>query len=155
MANKQNLVRAVLASLLSSRLTTSELRQLAKLVEGDASFRAHLSHALYETSVTLHPERQSEFLVNTPLVEPGEDLGLVEFALEYMARRKIPKKSLISLLNKICPAGIKGLSEKDSARRIVQKFLQTAPTRARQEFLGELGVDVREDPYLGGISRRF
>lgn len=152
---KGSLLRPTLAALIGSSLSTSQLKELAMLIESDPEFRHALGRSLYETSQSLSVKAGFELDIDEPIEDVAEDSALVEIALGIVNRKRLTKHRIYDIIYSVYPPAAKKINEKDSARQILSKFFMSATTAARQEFLKELGVEVAVDPYLGGISRRF
>lgn len=150
--SKERIFRLTLSALLSSSMTSKELRKLVELLEQDFEFQ----HELYSSLAGIpafgadHRRFESEDLVP----EPGGSDGLLDLVMEILKRRRVPKRDLLDLLGALNPSLSFDTPSELTVREMVSEFLSISSTRARKSLLRELGLNVEDDLYLGGISNR-
>ncbi|MDH7452842.1 hypothetical protein QF205_07065 [Luteimonas composti] len=120
----------------------------------DSSFSYRLGRNIYELSKSIDPQFSIDWQEELEPAESSGDEELVSLAYSVVQRRRMPKRALISLLNAVSARSVGKLSEDMPARALLQVFFAKASTKQAQNLLRELGMEVGEDPYLGGISTR-
>lgn len=151
---EQRIFREVLSALIGSKLTSHELRELADLLASNRSFAYELGRTVYELSKKIEPQSSIPWPEEVEAEEERGDEGLVDLAYTVVQRRRMPKRSLISLIRSVSPRLSNSLNDDMPARQLLSVFFAGASTSQAQTFLRELGMDVAEDPYLGGIANR-
>ncbi|MCC4608651.1 hypothetical protein LL967_12305 [Xanthomonas campestris pv. zinniae] len=151
--NPERIIREVLAALISSKLSTADLRLLAELLMEDRSFSRDLADMLRELSFKIGSQERFEW------AEPSDSKqsygGLTDLAYSIIQRKRYSKEKLFGVLEKIGGGDIsRVLSRSTPMREIINYFLETAPSAQLDEFMNYLGVEVGHDAYLGGIGRR-
>jgi len=155
MNNKERIFRELVASIVSSRLKASDLRELAELLTSDGSFSRDVARTIYDISYRISPQEQLAFSDHAESGVVSSDGGLTDLTYSIVQRRRMSKERLITIFRKIAPEVRWSSHLRDtSVREMIASFFKKATTVQAQEFLNELGMEVEEDPYLGGISSR-
>lgn len=151
---KERIFRLAVSALISSPLSSAELRKLVEYLDSDPSFRYELFDVLIGITRSAQDRTQPEieWAESTPHAA-GAD-GLLELVVDILSRKRYPKRELRSLLGALNPSLMRTTSEDMTTRELVELFLSGSSTKARKALLRELGLDVEEDLYLGGISSR-
>lgn len=153
--NREKIFREVLSAIIGSRLKSSELKMLADLLNSDGSFSYELGRMLYDVSKSMDPQLDMPWSQEPDSTNKSANSGLVDLAYNVVQRRRLPKSKLISLFHLAAPrSGSYSQNEDLPARELIRIFLERATTAQAQRFLQSLGMDVAQDPYLGGISKR-
>jgi len=153
--SREKIFRQVLASIIGSSLSPSELRVLSDLLASDRSFSYELGALLHDMSRALAPQRNLRFSDEPETASMSNDNGLIELTYSIVKRRKTSRSKLVEIFRSIAPNFV--LSKVDQSlpvRDLIATFFEKSTTHQAHEFLQELGVDVTRDEYLGGIGRR-
>jgi hypothetical protein len=155
MNNRDRIFREVIAAIVGSKLRSSELRTFSELLMNDPSFVADLSRLTYEISYGLSKQTEMAWTDEIEISNSSSDGGLTELAYSLIQRRRLSKDRLLMMLRNIAPeiSWTTSLKERPM-REIVSRFLENSSTSETQQFLNALGMEIEEDPYLGGISSR-
>ncbi|MEA9747536.1 hypothetical protein VDF76_10985 [Xanthomonas campestris pv. raphani] len=150
--SKEKIFRLAVSSLISSSLTSDELRKFVLYLDEDVGFRHDFFHAL--TEISKFGEWQSEFHWEELSPQSDRADGLLDVVVNSVMKRRIPKRELRSLLGAIDPPLMRSVKDGLTARELLNFFLSNSSNDARKDLLRELGMEVEDDLYLGGISSR-
>lgn len=157
-AARDKLFRETLAAILASKLRLHELRDLAELLQ-DSYFSRDLSRAIWGVTTSLSEEPQEELFIPEEDVlqeERGSPSGIVDLTYSVVQRRRLSKAKIFSIFREISPKLRWSNADHDlPVREIIRKFIGRADTFELQNFLNYLGMDVAQDPFLGGITERL
>lgn len=152
--SRDRIFRQTLSALIGSKMSTADLRELINYIDGDSSFRSDLCSSLAEITRRQSESHPSfEWSEEIEVEEIAEDV-LVDLIFDIVSRKRMPKRELASILYAASPSIASRISTESSAREMLSYFLSKASTKGRRELLRTFGMDVEEDPYLGGISNR-
>ncbi|WP_153064764.1 hypothetical protein [Xanthomonas campestris] len=149
---KERIFRLTISSLISSSLTARELRELVKYLDGDSEFRYDLFNSLLQISKLSNSESRLDWEEVDPQSDDSD--SLLELVFEVLAKKRIAKKELRALLGAINPVLMHEAPDPATTRELLMFFLSHSSTRGRMELMRELGMNVEDDPYLGGIADR-
>lgn len=138
MASKQNdrLLRIVLASIISSDLTASELRRLSIDIQ-NGSFVDALGRTLADISFALERE---------PFGSPSQHHGDLDAVMRIIKNRRVSKNKLRSVMSRLAPASLmRDFSDDLTVREMVEDYLRAVP----------FGVDVLVDALSEDGSDEF
>ena len=145
------LVRNIVAALMQSDLTTSELRELAEEL---ASGRFGRDIGVLLRDVLFSVQDAETGKANKREREVGE-LSIEAIATEIVRRRKMPKKAVLELIMKVSPrSSPQELVRAGTISDLLRKFFQTSSPHEQSKFLSILDSGSAEDPYLKGIVGR-
>lgn len=153
MNSSDRIYREVVASLLSSKLKPAELKRLADLLSRDVKFVSRVASAIRGLSSTL--DDQEELFSAEQLQETSSFGPLVDHAYAAAKRRRLSKGEMLAKFRTVAPE-IRWTSilRDMPLRDMFSAFFERASTEQTYLLLGELGMDVPQDPYLGFISSR-
>lgn len=151
--NKSRIFREVLAALIGSKLSSRELRELSDLLASDHSFAYELGRSVYDLSKAIDPQA-TLFTPEEVDVVAGSDEGLVSLVYNVIQRKRLAKRELINLMRSTSSRAAGSLTTEMSSRELLDTFFDRASTAHVRELLSYLGMNISEDPYLGGIANR-
>jgi len=128
---------------------------LVELLSANSEFSYQLQKGLWEFSESLDHSfvRQSQLDFDPPDISGS--LALSEVVVNKVQADRISKSGLMKTLNTASRRAAKGLDpNKQTVRQLVERFLEKASLKEATNVFRLLGVDVAEDPYLGGIDRK-
>ncbi len=145
---QQRALRVILASLMGSDLSVSELRELANGLP-DPEFAERLSDLL--EMALLHISYKESKEVSAGHLE--EDYDLI---LEAVQRRRLAKRDLISILRDVSMSSLPSsvLDQNNTTRQILERFLFGATPMEIMRLKNVLHVEGVRDRYLKGIVER-
>jgi len=144
-SSREKLHRAIISALLQSSIPLSELREIVTNMERDPSFLAELADLLRPI---VHG------LKNTHRSLSSRDANAsyqVDEIVALVAKRRLTKSSLISMLLSLGHSKPTATTERKSIRDIVTEFLDVSSITQVKNFMKILEERDR-DPYLEGIS---
>jgi len=145
--SSQQLTRSLLGTILSSGLTDSELRGLAReLRSGSLAFElADFLDTLLEQTARYAPPGSS----HRP--DPS-DVGRAELAIK---RRRLSKAILRELFELYAPASAQNRVRGDaSVSELLRTFFENASDDDARRFVAALEAGGTDDPFLKGITER-
>jgi len=146
---RNDLIRLIAGSLLTSVRSERELRMIAGVLETEPNLMGDVAEmlraALAVSSAPMTKIPSSDELPLHPLAEAAH---------QAMQRQKISKSQLlnemVAIKPKLDPIQIKARS----ARDMLQRFFTEASVPDGAKLLKRLGINISEDPYLRGINER-
>jgi len=149
--NSEKILREVLASIVSSKLTVNEMREFAHLLLDDSFFSRQLSMLVEDLSYKLRS--QENFDWQEPASSETAYGGLTDLAYSIVQRKRLSKARLLDAFS---GAGVSirnsGLSADMSVRDLIDSFLNKASSSQADRFMQYLGVEMGNDAYLSGID---
>lgn len=141
-------IRCLLASLLNSDLSPTELSEIGDALIHDRSFITKLAGAVKDVSGGFEPEHVKRF--HKP--RAGNEL-LVEELVVALKTAGIPKGQLLNEVTMRLPET--PISSRSTIREIVSKLVQGLPKSVLYDFLSDqLHSSGMADSYLQGILKR-
>lgn len=154
---RERIFREALAAILGSKLRSSDLRVLAELFEMDGRFARDLAKAIWDVSSHLKEVSQEELVFSEPVTSlTSDDIGgIADLAYKVVQRRRISRAKLLSLFKGLSPS-VKwpNVSSEAPVKQLIERFFEKASTAEAQKFLEAIGMEISQDPYLGGITDR-
>lgn len=149
---KRRVIRKIVAALLDSDLSASEIREIGKSVASDASFQRDLGDLLGKLDIVLgHAEKRTRSQDLEHLSEAQRDWLLSVLSLVQQKRKS--KREIIELLGLLRPGVGDSLDAGLTMRDLLSAFVRTASASDLHNVKRVLQVDL-DDPYLKGIMRR-
>ncbi len=149
--NRERALRTLLTAFLKSELTVREIRDLSREMESPSflgEFRVLLQGVVEK--LESRPAKQS-----APREIPLAFRDIQSSLYEAIQRRRISKKELLELMEKVYPEITrKGWSKDVPVRELVREFVTAVPLDKANDFLSLLDPRGGEDAYLQGIIRR-
>lgn len=151
---KERLMRDLLAALVGSKISMSDLRGFAQLIGDDRTFCRDLSNLIFEVSFKIGD--QSDLPLDQPVYneeKAGSFGGLTDLAHSVVQRRRFSKGKLLEIFSRFGMNRRRlGVREQASVKELVHAFLENASPDQMQDFMNFLGLDVSQDAYLGVIG---
>lgn len=152
---RERIFREVLAAIIGSNLKSADLRHLANILGNDSSFTNDLARMIFEISTSKEVSRYPEIENNFQDQANSSGNGLVDLSYKVVQRKRLSKTQLVNIFNEIASRIVSpSLVDRHSSRELLEIFFERASTLQTRDLLKRLGMDVGNDPYLGGISRR-
>ena len=148
---RQRLVRSIVASLMQSDLTASELRELAEEFS-EGKLGREVGRFLREILFSVRDfENRKEHPRNNKL----EASSIEALAHDVVRRRKISKRVLADMVTKVAPhLDPRSLGSAGTIHDMLERFFQQSSPRQHQDFINLLESRSVEDPFLRGIVGR-
>jgi len=148
---RHRLIRNIVAALMQSELTTSELRELAEELSS-GRFGRDIGILLQDVLFSVQEAEMEK--TNKPTREVGEN-SIEAIATEIVRRRKMPRKAVVDLIVRVSPRfDARELMGKGTISGMLRKYFQTSAPHEQSKFLSILESGSAEDPYLRGIVGR-
>ncbi|MFC3814139.1 hypothetical protein [Lysobacter sp. GCM10012299] len=154
-SSNERLYRAIYAAIVGSRLSSRDLRKFVELLSSNSDFVHLLQKGLWEFADSLDYsfQKQARLDFDSPEVVSGS--ALIEMAVNKVQSDRISKSNLFGILSAVSRRASKGLDpSKQTVRQLVESFLGRASPEEAVAMLSLLGVEITQDPYLGGIDRK-
>lgn len=137
-------LRNVVASVLTTQLSSREIRDLAMDLRGSLGFE--LSDVLYDLSM-----RFSRFDMASESKRPSDEIDSLARVLE---NRDVSKAQVFSIMREIAPEAAPKTLSKFGLERMLSEFSGRASENQNKVFQKRLNALVSDDPFLRGIIKR-
>lgn len=157
-STRERVIRAIVAGLMNSDLTTRELREATDELARNPSFSFDLTMSLNEflerLSNNVYSKRIPSRLGGRSSKSGPESMEL-NFLHNLIQRRRLSKKEIFEIMGSISPNFKFSGPYTASVREILEEFFHIATRDEFTRFMQKLqGTSETDDPYLRGIIRK-
>jgi len=150
----QKAMRVILASMLASDLTLSEIRTISEAFVRSDELGQEVG-ALLRTAVSKIEGYEKTKLTGLLQGDPSSSGQVLQQLMDAVKRKRLPKRDILSMIGMISKQQEELLASRPmTAEQMLRAFLDASPEHQRWELLDLIETGGRRgDPYLHGIMR--